>query len=286
MSPLLALLTCLAAAPAADTLEIRTLPDRPARGTFARIVVRAAADTVVGTIAGEPLHFRRWAGGQFVALAGIPVDGGPTEALELEVRRPDGSTSRRRVPLRVGAGEYARESLRVAPGMAKPDSAARRRIAEDIAKAREVSRASHATPRLWSGGWRPPRPGRITSPFGTARVFNGEVASRHLGTDYAGAVGAPVTAPNRGVVRLVDDFVLAGRVVYLDHGEGVVTAYFHLDAVNVAVGDTVQTGQRIGGVGRSGRVTGPHLHWVGRYGAVTVDPGSLFALVPASDSAR
>jgi murein DD-endopeptidase MepM/ murein hydrolase activator NlpD len=77
---------------------------------------------------------------------------------------------------------------------------------------------------------------------------------------------------------LVADFYLAGRAVYIDHGGGLVTAYFHLSRADVRRGQTVATGQRIGAVGRSGRVTGPHLHWVARYGTISVDPMSLLRL--------
>jgi murein DD-endopeptidase MepM/ murein hydrolase activator NlpD len=112
-------------------------------------------------------------------------------------------------------------------------------------------------------------------------VYNGEVKSRHTGTDFAGAVGAPVSAAGRGVVALVADFYLAGRAVYIDHGAGLVTAYFHLSRADVAQGDTVAAGQRIGAVGQSGRVTGPHLHWVARYGIISVDPMSLLELETA-----
>jgi murein DD-endopeptidase MepM/ murein hydrolase activator NlpD len=87
-----------------------------------------------------------------------------------------------------------------------------------------------------------------------------------------------VRAANRGVVALVDNFFLAGNVIYIDHGAGVVTAYFHLSKTLVAVGDTVKRGQEIGLVGNTGRVTGPHLHWAARYGAITVNPLDLVAL--------
>jgi murein DD-endopeptidase MepM/ murein hydrolase activator NlpD len=140
-----------------------------------------------------------------------------------------------------------------------------------------VSRASHATPRLWQDV-RKPRDARMTSAFGSGREFNGKVQSRHTGTDFAGAVGAPVRAAARGVVALVDTFYLAGKVIYVDHGEGLVSAYFHLSRPDVAVGDTVAAGQVIGRVGATGRVTGPHLHWVVRYGAISVDPLSFLAI--------
>jgi murein DD-endopeptidase MepM/ murein hydrolase activator NlpD len=118
----------------------------------------------------------------------------------------------------------------------------------------------------------------VTSEFGSGRVFNGRVTSRHLGVDFRGAVGEPVRAANRGVVALVDNFFLAGNVIYIDHGGGVVTSYFHLSKPLVAVGDTVTRGQQIGLVGSTGRVTGPHLHWAARYGTVTVNPLDLLSL--------
>ncbi|HEU4565965.1 MAG TPA: M23 family metallopeptidase, partial [Gemmatimonadaceae bacterium] len=153
-----------------------------------------------------------------------------------------------------------------------PDSATAARIARESAAAMAVARASHDTPRLWRGPFTRPRDSRITSRFGAGREFNGAVRSRHTGVDFAGATGAPVRAANRGVVALVADFFLAGRAVYIDHGAGLVTGYFHLSRADVAVGDTVSRGQVIGRVGATGRVTGPHLHWIARYGEVTVDP--------------
>src|SRR5262249_10878094 len=93
-----------------------------------------------------------------------------------------------------------------------------------------------------------------------------------------GAVGEPIFAANRGVVVLVDEFFLAGNVVYIDHGSGVITGYFHMSYPEVTVGDTVQRGQEIGRVGATGRVTGPHLHWSARFGSLTIDPGNLLSL--------
>jgi murein DD-endopeptidase MepM/ murein hydrolase activator NlpD len=188
--------------------------------------------------------------------------------------RPDSTI----VWLPVAQGGYPRESLSVAPGFVKPDSIAAKRIQVEIARSREVSRLSQLRPRLWHGPFQLPRSSRITSRFGAARVFNGEVQSRHLGTDFAGAIGAPVRAAGRGVVALVAEFYLAGRAIYIDHGGGLVTAYFHLSHAYVARGDTVGVGQKIGAVGRTGRVTGPHLHWVARYGKISVDPMSLLQL--------
>ena len=125
-----------------------------------------------------------------------------------------------------------------------------------------------------------PRPYRVTSEFGTGREFNGQISSRHMGLDLAGARGDTVWAAADGVVTLADRFLLAGNLVYLNHGAGLVTGYFHLSEHLVGPGDRVRAGDPVGRVGATGRVTGPHLHWVARYGSISVDPRSLLELRP------
>jgi murein DD-endopeptidase MepM/ murein hydrolase activator NlpD len=131
---------------------------------------------------------------------------------------------------------------------------------------------------MWFEPFLKPRASVMTSTFGTGRSFNSDVKSRHNGTDFRGKVGDTVYASNRGVVALADDFLLAGTVLYVDHGAGVVTGYFHLSRVLVAAGDTVKRGQAVALVGASGRVTGSHLHWAARYGSHTVNAMDLVAL--------
>lgn len=258
---------------ACDRIAIRTTPAVPRAGTLFRIALarRDVATPPTATLAGEPLHWRQDAD-SLVTLAAVPIDSSTGVTLQLVC---DGANARA-VGLRTRAGNYRLEALRVAPRFsAPPDSALTARQRQEAERAAAVSRAAHDTPRLWSTPFRVPRPSRITSAFGSGRTFNGTVTSRHMGTDYAGAVGAPVRAANRGVVRLVDTFYLGGNVVYLDHGEGLVTAYLHLSRQRVAVGDTVARGQIIGDVGATGRVTAAHLHFITRYGQVTVDPASV-----------
>jgi murein DD-endopeptidase MepM/ murein hydrolase activator NlpD len=247
-------------------------------GTLAWLRVRPSGEgsIVAGEAGGEPIHFQPSDSG-FKALVGVPVDVGDSLPLSVFLQRGNRTdTVRTSIPVHLGG--YPSEVLSVPPAFVKPDSATAVRIQTELARSRQVSRQSQERPRIWRGPFRVPRPGRITSPFGTARVYNGELQGRHLGTDFAGAVGAPVRAAGRGVVAMVADFYLAGRAVYIDHGGGVVTAYFHLSRADVSQGDTVVAGERIGAVGRSGRVTGPHLHWVARYGAISVDPMSLLQL--------
>ena len=263
-------------------IAVRTAPTPAPPGSVVWLFARPAGapDTsrsLDGTAAGEPLHFERLARGRFRALVGIPLEAGDSLPVTLRLSAR-GRTDTVVVLLALRRAAYARERLTVAPRYAEPDSAARARIDAELAQSRAVSRRSHDTPRLWSGRFLRPRPTRITSTYGTGREFNGQVTSRHLGTDFAGKVGAPVRAVGRAVVALVADFDLAGHAVYLDHGAGLVTGYFHPSRVDVSVGDTVAAGRQIGAVGRSGRATGPHLHWIARYGGITVDPTSLFRL--------
>ena len=244
--------------------------------------LRGKIIAIHGTLFGEPLHFLPDDSGAWSAIGGVPVDAPRSVRLPLIVERVGVAPDTIIAMLEVGRTAYRMEKLTVAPKFGQaPDSALSRRIAREQALAAAVSRQSHETPRLWTGDFARPREARVTSRFGDGREFNGTVQSRHMGLDLAGAVGAPVLAPDRGVVALVGDFYYAGNAVYIDHGAGLVTAYFHLSKVNVARGDTVAAGDTIGQVGATGRVTGPHLHWVARYGAITVDPSTLLELGPA-----
>jgi murein DD-endopeptidase MepM/ murein hydrolase activator NlpD len=160
------------------------------------------------------------------------------------------------------------------------DAATEARVERENELARSIGRRAQGTPQLWTLPFLRPRQAKVTSRFGSGRVFNGRLSSSHLGIDYRGATGDPIYAANRGVVALVDSFFLAGNVVYVDHGDGIVTGYFHMSRPEVAVGDTVERGQEIGRVGATGRVTGPHLHWSARFGALTIDPADLLSLSP------
>jgi hypothetical protein len=246
------------------------------------VVAPTPKDTAISiqaTLFGERLHFEPILGGDYVAIGALPIDAPMSVRLPIVIERPNAMPDTVVLEFTVHRGTYRMEKLTVAPAFGRaPDSALAARMVAEAALAAEVSRRSHDTPRLWTGPFQLPRSSRVTSAFGDGREFNGTIQSRHMGLDLAGSVGEPVVASNRGVVALVGDFYLAGKAVYVDHGAGLVTAYFHLSAVKVAKGDTVATGHRLGSVGATGRVTGPHLHWVARYGAITVDPKTLAAL--------
>ncbi|HWP36442.1 MAG TPA: M23 family metallopeptidase, partial [Gemmatimonadales bacterium] len=216
--------------------------------------------------------------GTFHAVAAVPIDARDTVA---GIAWADGVPDTLAVSLPVVPRASASERLRMAAEYVEPpDSALAARLAGERAQIGRVFARAHEGPRLWSLWFSPPRRSRITSAYGTRRVLNGATRSRHMGLDYDGMTGDPVRATNRGVVALVGDFFYNGKCVYIAHGAGLITAYLHMSAVRVAVGDTVQRGQVIGDVGATGRVTGPHLHWSVHYGGITVDPASLLNLRP------
>jgi murein DD-endopeptidase MepM/ murein hydrolase activator NlpD len=120
-----------------------------------------------------------------------------------------------------------------------------------------------------------PVPGIITSEFGLKRVYNGQPRSQHKGVDFRGAIGAEVHSCAAGIVALAANQHYSGNFIIIDHGLGVFSMYAHLSAFKVKAGDTVQAGQLIGLVGKTGRVTGPHLHFAFSVLGVTADPEPL-----------
>jgi murein DD-endopeptidase MepM/ murein hydrolase activator NlpD len=133
-------------------------------------------------------------------------------------------------------------------------------------------------PRLWAGRFVRPVADPANSAFGSRSILNGQARSPHGGTDFLSEAGTPVHAPNSGRVVLVDDLYYTGNTVVIDHGQGLVSLFAHLSAVNVRASQDVKTGDLIGLVGATGRVTGPHLHWTVRLGNARVDPLSLVAV--------
>lgn len=117
-----------------------------------------------------------------------------------------------------------------------------------------------------------PVSGRFTAAFGLKRYFNDQPRQAHSGLDIAAPVGTPVVAPAAGVVLETGNYFFNGRTVILDHGQGLITMYNHLNRIRVKKGTRVARGQPIGTVGKTGRVTGPHLHWSVSLNNARVDP--------------
>ncbi len=117
-----------------------------------------------------------------------------------------------------------------------------------------------------------PVDGPYSSPFGLKRFFNEQPRNPHSGLDIAASKGTPIKAPAAGKVVLTGNFFFNGNVVYVDHGQGLISMFCHLSAIGVRNGDTLDKGQVLGKVGATGRVTGPHLHWSVSLNNARIDP--------------
>ena len=117
-----------------------------------------------------------------------------------------------------------------------------------------------------------PLKGLRSSEFGVRRFINGQPRNRHTGLDLAADEGVSIVVPLKGKVILADSFFYKGNVIYIDHGNGLITSYSHLSKKLVAEGQSVSKGERLGLVGSTGRVTGPHLHWEVYFLGIPINP--------------
>lgn len=242
------------------------------------VTVRGLATAPHGTLEGRPLRFFA-VGEGFQAVTALPVEqlAGSVEvkvtALPPESAAPVELVER----LEVQPPAWRVRELKVAGKYTEPPPEVKTRLEEDRA-AFAAAFAQPLGPLLFTRNFEWPRKARVTAPFGDQRTFNGQVKSQHFGTDLDGRTGAPILAANDGVVVMTRDNYAAGNTVLVHHGGGIYTSYFHLSRIQVKTGDTVKRGQRLGLVGGTGRVTGPHLHWGAKVDERWVDPEALLKL--------
>ncbi len=169
------------------------------------------------------------------------------------------------------------EHLTVPRKFAELSAQQRRRAKQEKQQIRTAFTQS-AKQRLWKTDFQRPVAGKITSPFGIRRRQNNKPRSPHWGTDFRAAVGTPVRATNHGQVLLTGEFFIPGNCVFVDHGNGLITGYSHLDKILVEHKQEVIAGEVIGYSGSSGRVNGPHLHWSAYWKGNMFNPLSLLNL--------
>ena len=216
---------------------------------------------------------------QWTALVGIALSALPGSAAisvqtseQTSGRSPGGGL--RQIDYTISAKRYLEQRLTVAPGTVdlSPENASRYErerlhLASVMATFTEPNEFAPLSLRMAV-----PVPGRRSSSFGLRRVFNGQLRNPHSGMDIAAATGTPVSAPLPGRVIDTGDYFFNGNTVWLDHGGGLISMMCHLSGIDVAPGDRLKTGERLGAVGATGRVTGPHLHWGVMLNRTMVDP--------------
>lgn len=240
----------------------------------------APVGTALLLLDGKPVRFAE--DGRFII--GFGRDQGPSAILE--ARMQDGRLLR--LPITVAPRHWDISSLPTLYQGTSPSEAYQKIRAVEFAQI-EAAKTAHSDSDGWRQMFRWPAVGRISTLFGSQRIYaHGVAGAPHGGLDIARGVGGPVLegsparSPADGVVVLATDhpFSLEGNLVMIDHGFGLVSALMHLQRIEVKVGDHVARGQEIGLIGRSGRATGPHLHWGLTWNEVRIDPILLVGPMP------
>jgi murein DD-endopeptidase MepM/ murein hydrolase activator NlpD len=246
---------------------------------FFRIELDQPADSLHGTWLDHPLVFTRaHQDNTWYALAGIDVEQAPgTYPLVLTATEATGGELHASRQVTVLPGSYKTTTLHVEEKYVAPDAATLARIAADKV-VKDAAFAHQISEPLWNGSFRSPVPFTPTDSFGTRRMFNGELASIHRGTDFHAPSGTPVVAANDGVVIIAQGMFYEGNMVVIDHGQQFSTLYMHLSKIEVKVGDRVHKGELLGLSGATGRVTGPHLHFGVRWQGMYVDAVKLLKI--------
>jgi murein DD-endopeptidase MepM/ murein hydrolase activator NlpD len=210
-----------------------------------------------------------------LALLGTDVLNAKAGKEELSVIASiDGKENTFRRTVQIIGVDYPRQDLTLPKNMVTPPAEVLDRIADErklIIKAKNTVTSR----RNWRLPFDRPVQGKITSLYGLRRFLNGKARNPHRGLDFRSPMGNPIKATADGVVILVGDHYYAGRSVYIDHGNGVVSMYFHMSKPIVKEGDKVQRGQAVGLSGMTGRATGPHLHFSVSVLGKLVDPEPL-----------
>ena len=214
----------------------------------------------------------------YTALAGIDLDANPLRYnLSLALEDKGGGIIKKDFEIQVASADFRTQNLTLPKEKVDLDEETLKRVNLEKEEIDKIWNISTADP-LWDGNFIRPAEGVIDDNFGFRRIINGEPRSPHTGIDIDAPEGAPVYAANQGRVVFTGDQFFSGKGIVIDHGLGLLTMYFHLSEILVTAGEDVKKGQVIARVGKTGRATGPHLHWGLRLNGARVNPASMLNL--------
>lgn len=278
-------ITVAARVPPSISIDVTSRAIQP--GEVLRVMVETSmpADSLQISAFGTSFPAVRTNDSTWEALVGIDLDiPSGSQTMSIVVASADGTVTTTRT-LDVLPRKFPTRRLTVEPRYVEPPPEVTNRIVEE-ARVLNAIWERRSPLRLWQGGFAPPVPDPANSAFGSRSVFNGQPRNPHGGADFASPSGRIVRAPNAGRVVLARDLYFTGRTVVVDHGLGLVSLFAHLSSSDVVDGMLVRTGEPLGRVGATGRVTGPHLHWTVRLAGTRVDPLSLMDVTNMTTAAR
>jgi len=180
--------------------------------------------------------------------------------------------------IKVLKGNYKKEYLKVSKKHVSPPKKVINRIKKEYKEAIKIYN-TYTHKKLWHHKFALPLNSKITSEFGNARIFNGKLKSYHSGIDFKAQIGTKIKAVNDGIVVLAKNRYFAGNSVVVSHGRGIYTCYYHLSKILVKPGDKIKKDEILGLSGKTGRVTGPHLHFSTWLNGIIVNPKILINLL-------
>jgi len=242
----------------------------PWPGGVAVVQVGAESRPMVSVNSKAALILR--ANNEWIAIIGIPLDQDDTEPLVATILRPGEGTEQIAVDLQ--AADYRVQRLNVDRKYVEPDPASLERIFAER-KIIDSALGNWRSKELTAVILQTPVPGKRSTSFGSRRIFNDQPRSPHKGMDITAITGTPILAPRGGIVTATGDYYFNGNTVILDHGQGFISLYCHLSEIDVVEGQEVMSGNLLGKVGATGRVTGAHLHFATYLNATAVDPALL-----------
>ncbi len=218
--------------------------------------------------------------GRYETILGVPYERNPGPAsLSVQLKKTGQPPQKMDVPFLIKEGNYPSGVLKVDDRRVNPTR--KKDLMRILKETKEIGEIYDrmTEKKYWKGPLIFPIQSQITSQYGKKRTYNGKLKSYHSGVDLKAALNTPVHATASGIVVLAKNLFYTGNTVIIDHGYGILTLYAHLSRLKVKKGQEVATQQLIGLSGKTGRVTGPHLHWTAIVHHIKVNPISLAPLL-------